>query len=89
MRMALIALILFLGLTLANVLAFKHSAELMQNPYHATPLTPIGAAVVATAAADQKTNARNAFVWREIAAAVVTVAAWGVISMLGSTNRRG
>ncbi|HEY8314584.1 MAG TPA: hypothetical protein VIG51_10490 [Candidatus Baltobacteraceae bacterium] len=80
MRLALIALILFLGLTLANVTLYKRDMRNIQNPYHAKPVTAIGALASAATGDRPENRARTAFVWREIGALVLTGALWGFIA---------
>lgn len=82
MRLAIIALILFAGLTAANVFVYERQMRGLQNPY-AQPATVAGAVVGAAAAHDASAGA-NRDVWlREAGALALAGLLWFAISRAG------
>lgn len=78
MRLAVIAFILFAGLTVGNVIVYGREMAGLQNPY-AVPSTAVGAMVGAAVAHDAAQAAlRNAWL-REAGALVVVGVLWWAI----------
>jgi len=82
MRLAIIALILFAGLTVANVVVYRREMAGLQNPY-AVPTTAVGAVVGSAVAHDAaQTALRN--VWlREAGALALVGVLWMAIARAG------
>jgi hypothetical protein len=86
MRLALIALVLFAGLTAGNVVIYQREMAGIQNPYTA-PTTPVGAAIGSAVAQDASRAAlRNAWL-REGGAAVLVGVLWLTIARAGRRPR--
>ncbi len=82
MRLAIIALLLFAGLTAANVFVYQREIRGLQNPY--TRPTVAGAVVGAAVAQDASVGAtRNAWL-REAGALALTGVLWFSIARSGA-----
>ena len=78
MRLALLALILLLGLTLANAFVYREGV-----------LTNDGRAYAVVQLSQHRMNHYewDAFVWREIGAVVLTAVIYGAVASLGRSNQ--
>lgn len=78
MRLAVIAFILFAGLTVGNVIVYQREMAGLQNPY-AVPSTAVGGIVGTAVAHDAaQTALRNAWL-REAGALIVVGVLWWAI----------
>jgi hypothetical protein len=85
MRLAIIAIIMFAGLTAGNIVVYQRDTAGLRNPY-AAPATPPEAVVASAAAQDVSQNAlRNAWL-REAGAVVLVGVLWVTISRSGATS---
>lgn len=86
MRLAVIALILFAGLTAGNVIVYRREMAGLQNPY-AVPTTVVGAVIGSAVARDAaQTALRNAWL-REGGALVLAGVLWAAIVRAGPQGR--
>jgi len=86
MRLAAIAVVLFAGLTIGNIVVYQREMAGLQNPYTA-PTTPVGAVVGSAIAQDASQVAiRNAWL-REAGAVVLVAGLWLVIARAGQKPR--
>lgn len=78
MRLALLALILLLGLTLANAFIYRNEVRANQ-----------GRAYAPVQLSQRRMNHYewDAFVWREIGAIVLTAVVYGAVASLGRSNQ--
>jgi hypothetical protein len=84
-RSILLSIILFLGLSLANVIYSKERLAIVNNPYGAGG-SVVGSVLSASAAGDRVARERTLFILREIAALGISAVLFAVFS--GRSTRR-